>query len=121
VAVEPPGCPGGDRWSWTSVVGVLLEPAPALTDLLLGLVVLGLAVGLRRVAAVHRYWRGALWWAGFGALGGSAVKVRRAALHDQRAHDVPQETVLSRLLSVGSGFESHLPVFVRLPTVVRTR
>jgi hypothetical protein len=49
---------------------VLLEPAPALTDLLLGLVVLGLALGLRRVPAVHRYWRGAFWWAGFGALGG---------------------------------------------------
>jgi Family of unknown function (DUF6962) len=49
---------------------VLLEPAPALTDLLLGLVVLGLALGLRRVSTVHRYWRSAFWWAGFGALGG---------------------------------------------------
>jgi len=49
---------------------VLLEPAPALTDLLLGIVVLGLAVGLSRVPAVNRYWRGAFWWAGFGALGG---------------------------------------------------
>ena len=53
-----------------SVVRVLLEPEPALTDLLLGLVVLGLAVGLRRVPAVHRYWRGAFWWAASGALGG---------------------------------------------------
>jgi hypothetical protein len=50
---------------------VLLEPAPALTDLLLGIVVLGLAVGLTRVSGVNRYWRGAFWWAGFGALGGS--------------------------------------------------
>ena len=47
-----------------------MEPAQALTDLLLGLVVLGLALGLRRVPAVHRFWRGAFWWAGAGAVGG---------------------------------------------------
>ena len=49
---------------------MLVAPSPALTDLLLGLVALGLAIGLRRGYAVHRYWRGAFWWAAFGALGG---------------------------------------------------
>jgi hypothetical protein len=52
------------------VVTVLTQPAQALTDLLLGLVVVGLAVGLRNVPARHRYWRAAFWWAGIGALGG---------------------------------------------------
>jgi hypothetical protein len=49
---------------------VLTQPAQALTDLLLGLVVIGLALGLRRVPASHGYWRAAFWWAGVGALGG---------------------------------------------------
>src|SRR5215813_5262154 len=67
--VEPSGC-WWDRCGRTRVVTVLVEPAPALTDLLLGIVVLGLAVGLRRTPAVNRYWRGAFWWAGIGAIGG---------------------------------------------------
>jgi hypothetical protein len=49
---------------------VLTQPAQALTDLLLGLVVLGLAVGLRPTSAGYRYWRAAFWWAGVGALAG---------------------------------------------------
>ena len=48
----------------------MTQPAQALTDLLLGLVVVGLAFRLRRVPARHRYWRAAFWWAGIGALGG---------------------------------------------------
>ena len=49
---------------------MLVQPAQALTDLLLGLVVVCLALGLGRVCSVHRYWRRAFWWAGAGALGG---------------------------------------------------
>lgn len=52
------------------MVLVLTQPAQALTDLLLGLVVIGLAVGLRGVPATHRYWQAAFWWAGASALGG---------------------------------------------------
>lgn len=52
------------------LVGVLTQPAQALTDLLLGVVVVALAVDLRRMPDVHRYWRASFWWAGIGALGG---------------------------------------------------
>lgn len=52
------------------MAGVLTEPAQALTDLLLGLVVISLALRLRRLSGVHRYWRGVFWWSGIGALGG---------------------------------------------------
>lgn len=52
------------------MVTVLTQPAQALTDLLLGLVVVCLAAGLRKVPARHGYWRAAFWWAGIGALGG---------------------------------------------------
>lgn len=60
----------GYHWSRFNVVWVLTQPAQALTDLLLGLVVLGLALGLRRTPARHRYWQAAFWWAAIGALGG---------------------------------------------------
>jgi hypothetical protein len=49
---------------------VLTQPAQALTDLLLGCVVCGLALGLRRAPSGHRYWQAAFWWAGLAALGG---------------------------------------------------
>ena len=49
---------------------MLTQPAQALTDLLLGLVVVVLAIQLRRLPANRRYWRAAFWWAGIGALGG---------------------------------------------------
>ena len=52
------------------MVNVLTQPAQALTDLLLGLIVVCLAAGLRNVPARHGYWRAAFWWAGIGALGG---------------------------------------------------
>lgn len=61
----------------------MTQPAQALTDLLLGLVVLGLAFSLRNVPASHHYWRAAFWWAGAGALGGfvyHAVLVRWPAV-----------------------------------------
>ncbi|TDD85126.1 hypothetical protein E1293_11815 [Actinomadura darangshiensis] len=49
---------------------MLAEPAAALSDLALGLVVVALAVRLGRAPAVHRYWRTSFWWAGIAALAG---------------------------------------------------
>ena len=49
---------------------MLAEPAPALTDLALGLVTVVLAVMLGRSATVHRHWRTSFWWAGTAALAG---------------------------------------------------
>lgn len=48
---------------------MLAEPAPALTDLALGLVVVALAARLGRTTA-HRHWRTSFWWAGAAALAG---------------------------------------------------
>jgi len=49
---------------------VLTQPAEALTDLLLGLVVCALAIGVRHHAGIHRYWQATFWWAGAAALAG---------------------------------------------------
>jgi hypothetical protein len=51
---------------------MLAQPAQALTDLLLGLVVLALAIALfrRRVRPTHRYWEYAFAWIALSALGG---------------------------------------------------
>jgi hypothetical protein len=49
---------------------VLTEPAEALTDLLLGLVVCALAIGVRHHPGIHRYWQATFWWAGAAALAG---------------------------------------------------
>ena len=49
---------------------VLTQPTQALTDLLLGVVVLGLAIGLARRPATHGYWRAAFGWAAVAALCG---------------------------------------------------
>jgi hypothetical protein len=51
---------------------MLYEPASSLTDLLLGMVVLALAVRLRGVPGVHRYWRLMFWWIGAAAIAGAA-------------------------------------------------
>jgi hypothetical protein len=51
----------------------------SLTDLALGIVVVALAIQLRRVPAIHRHWLSAFWWAGIAALAGAvhhAVVVR---------------------------------------------
>ncbi len=51
----------------------------SLTDLALGLVVVILALQMRRVPGVHRYWLASFWWAGVSALAGAfhhAVVVR---------------------------------------------
>lgn len=50
---------------------MLSEPALSLTDLALGLVTLLLAVRLRGVPGVHRFWKLTFWWAGFAALAGA--------------------------------------------------
>ena len=60
---------------------VLAQPAQSLTDLALGLVVVGLAMQLHRSPAVPRYWLPPFWWAGIAALAGAvhhAVAVRWA-------------------------------------------
>lgn len=49
----------------------LSEPALSLTDLLLGLVVVALAVRLQSLPEVHRYWRLTFWWTGAAALAGA--------------------------------------------------
>ncbi|MEV4623149.1 hypothetical protein AB0J74_31130 [Asanoa sp. NPDC049573] len=51
---------------------MLAQPAQSLTDLLLGLVVLALAIALyrRRVRSSHHYWEYALGWLAVSALGG---------------------------------------------------
>lgn len=50
---------------------MLVQPTQSLTDLLLGMVAVTLAVRLRRVPAAPRHWRTAFWWAGVGALAGA--------------------------------------------------
>nr|WP_296068636.1 hypothetical protein [uncultured Actinoplanes sp.] len=58
---------------------MIAQPAQSLTDLALGIVVVGLAVLLRRTPAVPRYWLAPFWWAGIAALAGAvhhAVVVR---------------------------------------------
>jgi hypothetical protein len=50
---------------------VLAEPAEALTDLALGVVIVSLAVRLRRRPAGHGYWLAAFWCFGAAALAGS--------------------------------------------------
>ncbi len=50
---------------------MLAQPAQSLTDLALGLVVIALAVRLRRFRLAHRYWQAAFWWAGVAALCGA--------------------------------------------------
>lgn len=51
----------------------------SLTDLALGIVVVILAVQMRRVPGIHRHWLASFWWAGVAALAGAvhhAVLVR---------------------------------------------
>jgi hypothetical protein len=50
---------------------VLSQPAQSLTDLLLGLVTVALALRLGRSPAGNGYWRAALWWFGIAALAGA--------------------------------------------------
>jgi hypothetical protein len=50
---------------------VLVQPAQSLTDLVLGVVVVALAVRLHRVRLSHRHWQASFWWAGIAALAGA--------------------------------------------------
>ena len=63
---------------------MLCEPAPALTDLALGLVTLALAVALRSRPGVHRYWRLTFWWTGSAAVAGFFVAVFPGNVHHWR-------------------------------------
>src|SRR5436189_1650932 len=49
---------------------MLSQPAASLTDLVLGVVILVLALATRPLD-VHRYWRRTLWWAAASALAGA--------------------------------------------------
>src|SRR5680860_121802 len=51
---------------------MLCEPAPSITDLVLGLAAVGLAAWLPRNAAISRHWRPLFWWTGAAALAGAA-------------------------------------------------
>jgi hypothetical protein len=42
-----------------------------LTDLVLGIVVVVLAIRMRRIQLGHRYWQASFWWAGIAALAGA--------------------------------------------------
>lgn len=67
------------RYTYGSTV--LAQPAQSLTDLALGVVVLALAVQLRRTPTVPRYWLAPFWWSGIAAVAGAvhhAVLVRWA-------------------------------------------
>jgi hypothetical protein len=50
---------------------VLVQPAQSLTDLILGIVVVTLAVRMRRVRLSHRHWQASFWWSGLAALAGA--------------------------------------------------
>jgi hypothetical protein len=50
---------------------VLAQPAQSLTDLTLGIVIVTLAVHLRRSAEIPRHWLPTFWWAGIAALAGA--------------------------------------------------
>lgn len=50
---------------------VLVQPAQSLTDLILGIVVVTLAVRMRRVRLSHRHWQASFWWSGIAALAGA--------------------------------------------------
>lgn len=63
------------------VRNVIEQPLQSLTDLVLGIVVITLAVRLRRMPGIHRHWLASFWWAGIAALAGAvhhAVVVRWA-------------------------------------------
>lgn len=49
---------------------MLCEPAPAITDLVLGLVTLAMGFTVRARANVHRYWLQTFWWSGTAAVAG---------------------------------------------------
>ncbi len=56
-------------WAYRAIV--LAQPAMSLTDLALGIVVVALALQLRKMPAVNRHWLSAFWWAGIAALAGA--------------------------------------------------
>jgi hypothetical protein len=56
-------------WAYGAIV--LAQPAMSLTDLALGIVVVALALQMRKVPTVNRHWLSSFWWAGIAALLGA--------------------------------------------------
>ncbi|MFC4052677.1 DUF6962 family protein [Actinomadura syzygii] len=79
---------------------MLAEPAPALTDLALGLVTVALAARLGRTGA-HRHWRTSFWWAGAAALAGF---VHHGFVKHSAALDGPSWAVISAMVVVAVSY-----------------
>lgn len=80
---------------------MLSEPASSLTDLALGLVVVALAVRLRRHPQVHRHWRLTFWWAGGAALAGA---VHHGVVTHSDRWDGPSWAVISTMVVVAVSY-----------------
>jgi hypothetical protein len=79
----------------------LSEPASALTDLALGLVIVALAVRLRSVPGVHRYWHLTFWWAGAAALAGA---VHHGVVTSSERWSDPSWAVVSSIVVVAVSY-----------------
>lgn len=80
---------------------MLAEPAPALTDLALGLVVVALAVRLKGALTAHRHWRTSFWWAGLAALAGF---VHHGFVKHSARWDEPSWAVISVMVVVAVSY-----------------
>lgn len=79
----------------------LSEPALSLTDLVLGLVVVALAVRLQRTPGVHRYWRLTFWWVGAAALAGA---VHHGVVTHSDAWAGPSWAVISTMVVIAVSY-----------------
>ncbi|WUH99821.1 hypothetical protein OHR68_41100 [Spirillospora sp. NBC_00431] len=80
---------------------MLAEPAPALSDLALGLVVVALAARLGRSTTAHRHWRTSFWWAGIAALAGF---VHHGFVKYSDRWDEPSWAVISAMVVVAVSY-----------------
>lgn len=80
---------------------MLSEPASSLTDLVLGLVVIALAVRLQGMPGVHRYWRLTFWWAGAAALAGA---VHHGVVTYSDTWDGPSWAVISGMVVIAVSY-----------------
>jgi Family of unknown function (DUF6962) len=83
---------------------VIEQPMQSLTDLVLGIVVVTLAVRLRRLPGIHRHWLASFWWAGIAALAGAVhhgvvVRWARPAEYSWAAISVVVVVAVSYLLA----------------------
>ena len=79
---------------------MLSQPAASLTDLVLGVVTLALALGTRSLD-VHRYWRRTLWWAAASALAGA---VHHGFVTDSKTWAGPSWAVISGIVVMTISF-----------------